>query len=255
MKNAFTLLCILPEKKIVLADWSDIGYPVKAERELAACLLSVYQYDNGNRVPLPVEQWEFAKKSYLFNVDAQISFYLIFKIVKKIVKMKKGLYIYSGSIDCLQIDENLKLNQNIKIGKSSSDATIWAASCAQNGSKLVGFAPGDSPIDTFYLGWFPLQDPMAKFLVHRWHLWNPEQDGPFVPRGPSPTVSSVEITFYGEENESLGLYIGEAFQSFLSPEWLRNLLGKGAVIARLSRYSLQDWFYSGSVSDLEILYP
>ena len=256
MKNDTILLCILPEQRVkVPGDWSSIGYPVKVNRDLTACLLSVHKYDDGHRVPLPIEQWESAEKEYLFNVDVRIDFNLICKILFEIVLMRNGLYIYSGSVDLSNIDNNLITNQNLKIGKPAIDTSVWAASCAVSASRLVGFAPGDSPMDIFYVGWFPRQDPVAKFLAHRWNRWDPQRGVPFVPNGPSPSVASVEITFYGEENEGLGLYLGEAFQGLLSPEWLRNLLGKDAVIARLSKCNLQDWFYNGSVSDLEILYP
>lgn len=196
-----------------------------------------------------------AKKDYSFNVDAKIDFGLICKTLFEIVSMRDGLYIYSGSVDLSDINNSLIFNQNIKMGKPTIYTAVWAASCVVSASRLVGFAPGDSPTDIFYVGWFPRRDPVAKFLTQRWNGWNPQQGVPFVPNGPSPSVASVEITFYGKENEGLGLYLGEAFQGLLSPEWLRNLLGKDAVIARLSKCSLQDWFYSGSVSDLEILYP
>jgi hypothetical protein len=57
MKSGATLLCILPEQRVrVPVDWSSIGYPVKINRELTACLLSVYKYDDGHRVPLPIER-------------------------------------------------------------------------------------------------------------------------------------------------------------------------------------------------------
>lgn len=256
MRCSDTLLCILPDQEVyVPADWSSIGYPVRSNRSLAACLLRVYKYEDGHCVPLPLEQWKSAERDYSFNVDAQIDFDIISKIIFGIASFKRGLYIYSGCLEISFFDNNLNVNRNLKVGKPSIYTTVWVASRAMSASRLVGFAPGDSPTDIFYVGWFPRGDPVAQFLSHRWSHWGPQQDMPFVPNGPSPSVAGVEITFYGEENEGLGLYLGEAFRDLLTPEWLRNLLGKNTVIARLTKYSLRDWFYRGGVSDLEILYP
>ncbi len=251
MSEQLPILCILSEATWVRADWTHMRSDLKAERKLTACFTNVYQYDaSGQRKP--ITDWEAAKRECLINIGNHFSFNFLVEVIKKIVGNRKGFLVYSGSTTEYSSAEPLVITPTFKACRDPIYAVTFAASCAEEFPLLQGFPPGDTPIDHFYLGWFPEKDSdIIDVILERWQRWPSPDFSPFLPNGPSPSLYSVEITFFGEENTMLGLYVGETFENRVCVKWLREVFGTEVLLKRLIRGELWRWAFAGSYEDLE----
>ncbi len=249
--NALPVLCVLSDRTWVRADWSVIHPNLQGNRKLTACLWTIYQYDDEHGVPIPIRDWDLAKRNCLINVSsAHFTFEYLLDLLLKIVGKRRGLFVYSGSTSCALEPDMGREHMTLKMCRCLWTSTVYVASCTAEASQLRGFPPENTPADYFYLGWLPQEDPIVTILLQRWAEWPCAECEPFLPQGPSPSRYSVELTLFGEENDGIGLYLGEQFWDKVSPQWLRALLGEEAIVAELVRGDLCRWSVAGSLEDL-----
>ncbi len=252
--NALPILCVLSGSTWVQADWSDIHPNLQGNRKLSACLWTIYQYDDEHGTPVPIRDWNLAKRNCLINVSsAHFTFEYLLGLLLKIVGNRQGLFVYSGSTSRVLEPDIGGEPVSLKMCSCLWTSTVYVASCTAEAPQLRGFPPGGAPTDYFYLGWLPQEDPIATILWQRWAEWSWAECEPFLPQGPSPSRYSVELTLFGEENDGLGLYLGEEFLDKVSPQWLRALLGEEAIIGELVRGDLSRWSVAGNMEDLRRL--
>ncbi|MCX7688239.1 MAG: hypothetical protein N2045_09735 [Fimbriimonadales bacterium] len=232
------------------AKWRFIEPPRRASRRLAACFTNIYQYDDsGQRIPL--HDLEAAEKAHALHIGNHFSFADLKELLTRIVGEREGLFVYSGTTS--RILEGHTLDGAYLKGRRAAEysTSVYTASCAPDLEMLQGFPPEDTPVDNFYLGWLPASEAeIIELLLQRWERWLSLEAQPFLPDGPSPSAQAVEITFFGEENTLMGLYLPESFPHPPNPEWLYGVFGQEVLVKRLIRGDLWHWAFTGSIADL-----
>lgn len=241
MNMELPILCIFPDKVYVQPDWTIYGFAAGVPRKLQACLLSIYEFQNKH--PKRIVDWKAAKEECRIMVEPCITFNQLKSILCSLVPQKPGAFVYSATVLDGIGDNSINLKHSRREPMYAGD---YVAHITKSRDGLSGYDPdvGNNGIP-FTLGWFPDYDPIMSKISTEYASWPGSEIGSFLPVGPSPSVSSIELTSIKDDDVGIiGLFTNYPDSQASLALQLRHTLSEDVVVTSLNVDDFWDWLNS-----------